>query len=157
MTIGETQASPIRCESRMSAGATPAGPARLKADRAPRTNGALRRGDTPSLAADANASDRPIVGGVSDSELSQFVVYALARALAALGEPDPETALHLSACEARRGMRALFGAIPAERAHDPTLQREYQESILFQNLSLGLAFDIVAAVQRYARAREPAV
>ena len=93
---------------------------------------------------------------VSDSEVAQFVIFALERALAAIGEEDPETSLRLSACEARRGMRTLFASIAARRRADAELQHDYREAVLFQNLTLDLALEIVGAVRRYGKARESA-
>lgn len=93
---------------------------------------------------------------VSDSEVAQFVIFALERALTAIGEEDPETSLRLSACEARRGMRTLFASVPARRRADTELQHDYREAVLFQNLTLGLALEIVGAVRRYGKARESA-
>lgn len=111
-----------------------------------------RRGRT-AHASEHAPSKQGRIDGVSDSEIAQLVIIALERALGVLGDMDPETSLRLTACEARRGMRALFASIPRER-RGLGVQRDYHEAVVFQNLSLNLSLSIVAAVRGYAKARE---
>lgn len=92
------------------------------------------------------------IDGMSDSEIAQFVIFALERALAAVCDEDPETSIRLSACESRRAIRSRFAAVPRGQ-QDQKLQRDYHEAILFQNRTLDLALEIVTAVRRYASAR----
>ncbi len=91
---------------------------------------------------------------VSDSEIAQLVSVALEDALAALGQSNPETCLRLRAYEARAAIREVLSALPKAKARDEKVLKEYRKAMVFQNLALELALNLVDSIRRYARIYE---
>lgn len=100
-----------------------------------------------SQAASARAVDH-----VSNAEIAQLVASALEGALVALGEQDPELALRIQAAEDQTAMRRVLHSLPRVQASDLMVLTEYRKAIVFQNLRLDLALEMVAAIRRYATA-----
>lgn len=72
---------------------------------------------------------------VSEAEVARLVSAALNDALTALKNRDPETFLHLRACDTREAMREMTPVVKRERA----------------DIGLDLALEIVNSIRRYDR------
>ena len=104
----------------------------------------------PSRPLSDKQADRP-KRTVSDAEIGQFVSAALDDAIAALGDRDPETFLHLRACEARDAVREMLPTLRRKLTSAEAVAREYRKAIAFQNIELDLALMLVISIRRYAR------
>ena len=87
---------------------------------------------------------------ISDAEIAQLVSVALEDAIAALNEPVPEIYIHLRACEARAGIRETLAAFPGGQSKDANTLMEYRRAVMFQNVALELALNMIAAIRRYS-------
>lgn len=87
---------------------------------------------------------------VSDAEIGQLVSAALEDALIALGKHDPEEFLRLRARQARGEMHETFASLPYAQRSDPTIVSEYGKAIMFRNLALDLALEMVGVISRFA-------
>ena len=103
-----------------------------------------------SLPLSDERTDRP-KHTVSHVEIGQLVSAALNDAIAALGDRDPETFLHLRVCEAREAVREVLPTLRRKRASAEAVAREYRKAIAFQNIELDLALMLVSRIRRYAR------
>ncbi len=95
-------------------------------------------------------ADRP-KHTVSDAEIGQLVSAAFNDAIAALGDRDTETFLHLRTCEAREAVREVLPTLRRKRTSAEAVAREYRKAIAFQNIELDLALMLVSSMRRYAR------
>lgn len=91
---------------------------------------------------------------VTDAEIAQMVSVALDDAITALGEPNPEEFIQLRAYEARAAIREMRSALPRGKSRDPKVVEEYRRALVFQNLTLDLALNLIASIRRYARVYE---
>jgi hypothetical protein len=104
----------------------------------------------PSRPLSDKRADRP-KHAVSDAEIGQLVSAALNDAIAALGDRDPETFLHLRACEAREAVPEMLSTLRRKRKSAEAVAKEYRKAIALQNIELDLALTLVSSVRRYAR------
>jgi hypothetical protein len=104
----------------------------------------------PSRPLSDEQADRP-KRTVSDAEIGQLVSAALDDAIAALGDRDPETFLHLRACEAREAVPEMLSRLRRKRKSAEAVAKEYRKAIAFQNIELDLALMLVSSIRRYAR------
>jgi hypothetical protein len=104
----------------------------------------------PSLPLSDERADRP-KHTVSDAEIARLVSAALDDAIAALGNRDPDTFLHLRACEARDAVRGVLPTLRRKRTSAEAVAREYRKAIAVQSIELDLALMLVNSIRRYAR------
>lgn len=90
--------------------------------------------------------------GMTDAEVEQLVSVALEGAVSALGDPNPAAFLDLLASEGRAAMHEALASLPTVQATDPTVQEEYQQAIIFQEIARSLALEMVNAFRRYSNA-----